>query len=257
MYERAPPGQYYQLLPGGSDIVSELLSVVEVFARLLFDAVPVDDLRPLYVGDMDQHWSACHHPPDEQLYRRLERENAHRGVPSEHGPRRPSAILALQEEILPADAAPYRRRLFSGSTCVAVQRDGVLICRSHREALRRLMQILGSKVPGLSVRGWNLYPAGGFREWHTNEQDTPGWRLYFPCLMREGASYFAVKTATLTEPIRVAEPIASINAFRLSATDLLWHTVYSHVPRISLGVTAPAAVVGRLLDEARFVNEVA
>jgi hypothetical protein len=79
-----------------------------------------------------------------------------------------------------------------------------------------------------------LYPPGGWMGWHTNS-DRAGWRLYITYTRTEGRSFFRWYDGENVKTSYDANGF-TFRLFRVgSQTDLLWHCVYAHDWRLSLG----------------------
>lgn len=74
-------------------------------------------------------------------------------------------------------------------------------------------------------QGDYCYPKGGFRDWHTNKYDTPGWRLYIIDVDVPRQSYFRVKHPQTNEIITVWDEPGTFNFFRIDPNRLLWHSI--------------------------------
>ena len=112
-------------------------------------------------------------------------------------------------------------------------------------------------MPGASSflgRGYFFYPGGGCREWHTNQGDQPGWRLYISTTT--GISHFH----HWTDGVAVAQPehgpVARL--FRVgngqAGEPILWHAISAGTPdaageRWSVGFWVSDEQADRLLAE--------
>src|SRR5690606_16681544 len=101
------------------------------------------------------------------------------------------------------------------------------------------------------ISGNFLYPPGGFREWHTNAHDMPGWRLYYVQTAVPHASWFHY-VDPLTQDMHVLEDRDQhFNLFDLHSRDgWLWHSVYSNTHRCSLGLHVSDAMARSLIQRA-------
>lgn len=93
------------------------------------------------------------------------------------------------------------------------------------------------KLSGIRISGNFYYPPGGFREWHTNKDDEPGWRVYYVRVTEPNKSWFNYVDPITNTMYSVVDRDGYFNLFDLNSEDgLLWHSVYSDTHRFSLGL---------------------
>ncbi|MES2625359.1 MAG: hypothetical protein V4628_08780 [Pseudomonadota bacterium] len=78
------------------------------------------------------------------------------------------------------------------------------------------------------------YPAGAYMGWHTNSR-VPGWRIYINYAEENGKSFFRYKHHLTGEIVTLWDEQWNMRVFRVTATEPLWHCVYSNTNRFSLG----------------------
>ena len=90
---------------------------------------------------------------------------------------------------------------------------------------------------GCDARGNFYYPPGGFREWHTNRINKPGYRIYFIACTENGKSYFNYIIPKTNKVVNVPDKNEYANIFAVtdSVEKALWHSIYSDTHRFSLG----------------------
>ena len=105
-------------------------------------------------------------------------------------------------------------------------------------------KVFGNEL--VAVRGLFYYPPHGLREWHTNEYDAHGWRLYFvhtrPAALQgssrrtprqhghvdlKSCSYFGYEDPWTNSLCRREESDGTLRLFKISKTPTLWHCVAS------------------------------
>jgi len=90
---------------------------------------------------------------------------------------------------------------------------------------------------GLDPRGNFYYPAGGFREWHSNRLDTPGYRVYFVACEKDnksGLNYIDPVTDTV-KTLYDKNETANIFYVNDSKENAFFHSVFSDTDRFSFG----------------------
>ena len=96
------------------------------------------------------------------------------------------------------------------------------------------------KETGYDLKGLFYYPPGGFRELHTNQYHTPGWRLYFIKTLNESESSFHYINPEKLEIIKVPDKNNYFNLFQIKEDELFWHSVFSgETHRFSVGLKIP------------------
>jgi len=88
------------------------------------------------------------------------------------------------------------------------------------------------------LRGLFLYPRHGFREWHSNRFDAPGWRMYLVATEEDGRSWFAARDPRTGTVHHLPDYNGKVNLFRISGApeDMIWHSIYSMTDRWSCGI---------------------
>jgi hypothetical protein len=119
--------------------------------------------------------------------------------------------------------------------------------------LQQLCQIFHE--PHLPHRGNFYYPPNGYREWHTNQFDPSGWRLYLIHTVPTGCSLFRYHLpSTPLEEIRNAiDHDGMVRLFKIpdrreSHGQPLWHTIVSDGQRWSLGLMLSERNAQQLID---------
>lgn len=104
-------------------------------------------------------------------------------------------------------------------------------------ASRVLGNILGDQLLGNSnSRGNFYYPNGGYREWHTNQYDLLGWRLYMVHTSSNQSAYFKYIDPATKEVKTCIDEDGCFRLFKIeSGSNALWHSVISEGDRWSLG----------------------
>ena len=90
---------------------------------------------------------------------------------------------------------------------------------------------------GVDPRGNFYYPAGGFREWHSNRLDTPGYRVYFVACEKDnksGLNYIHPVTDTV-KTLYDKNETANIFYVNNSKENAFFHSVFSDTDRFSFG----------------------
>ena len=72
-----------------------------------------------------------------------------------------------------------------------------------------------------------LYPRTGFRTWHTNKFDSPGWRMCVIDVNRPGRSYFRIQHPGTGELLAYRDKPGTINFFRIDPERPLRHCIRS------------------------------
>ena len=92
-----------------------------------------------------------------------------------------------------------------------------------------------------------LYPANGYRSWHTNRHDEPGWRMYLIQVAEPEASFFRFVHPETGELVTVWDTPDSVNLFPIRADVDLWHCIVSETTnRFSQGFVVPSDWSDRL-----------
>lgn len=181
--------------------------------------------------------SDCHTLPDEEKYERLELHqdpvliksldtlNDSRFLMNNLEPRLGSFIMNT-----PSDFNDF-----------IMERIGTLMTRLH---------LPNSKQHSSDKRGATYIPAGGCMEYHSNQSHFGGWRLYMHYLPEgdEQKSWFAYKHPYDGTYRRIYDNNSGANMFRIrkKPNKLLWHCIYSDVPRFSMGIWLPPELAQHL-----------
>lgn len=148
----------------------------------------------------------------------------------------PKRDYAWSEDQIPKDLPETRHRPRYSATS-GVVRLGPGMAWDQRLKLRRgLSDFFGADV---LESGNFLYPPGGFKEWHTNMDGEPGWRMYI-IHKDEGRSYFRYVCPTTMQIKTVEDRDGQINIFRVGPELPFWHAVKSiDAHRYSKGFIIP------------------
>lgn len=129
------------------------------------------------------------------------------------------------------------------------------VARLATENISKLMRRLGLKnrLERLTdSRGSTYMPAGGFMEYHSNQNHYGGWRLYMHYLPesseKEGKSWFAYRHPFDGTYRRISDSNTSANMFRIRKPPkrLLWHAIFTDTPRFSWGIWIPPELAQHL-----------
>lgn len=98
------------------------------------------------------------------------------------------------------------------------------------------------------LQGAFYYPPGGFRTWHTNRYDVPGWRMYLVDVDQSARSYFRFVRPSDGRLVTVWDQPGTVNFFRIDPAAPLWHCIGNvGTRRWSKGFVVPADWQQRLL----------
>jgi hypothetical protein len=89
------------------------------------------------------------------------------------------------------------------------------------------------------LQGDFWYPKGGFREWHTNMFDKPGWRLYIVDVDEPNRSYFRIRSPITGQIITQWDEPGTFNFFHIDPEQPMWHCIGSDTNRWSKGYVVP------------------
>ena len=208
--------------------LSKQSSVVpEGFHPMTFASPPMQQEYAERRGSLDR-------PPDEEAA--LQKELTYSGIRKE---RRKSRVR--QHEIAsqfyrppPTMMRPDERRIAFGTSVLYVQ----LLQWSRRLGpLTEAVEAYFGRP--CTLQGDFYYPRGGFREWHTNKYDAPGWRLYIVDAQEPRKSYFRIKTPSTGEIYTHWDEPGTFNFFRIDPEHLMWHCIGSDTNRWSKGFVVP------------------
>ena len=121
---------------------------------------------------------------------------------------------------------------------VLFQANGKFHC-GNEKMKNKLHQIIKKKLGDhfIEIRGWFWYPPKGFREWHTNMFDPPGWRSYMVHVDKNDSSWFLIRNPITGNIEKINDKDGNVNFFKLNNYEnLIWHTIYSETNRFSLGL---------------------
>lgn len=87
-----------------------------------------------------------------------------------------------------------------------------------------------------------LYGPGGFRAWHTNAFDQPGWRMYLVDTSQVGGSFFSFISPSTGQMITYRDRwLRAAVFFEIRQTPLFWHCIGSEKSwRYSKGFIIPS-----------------
>jgi len=103
---------------------------------------------------------------------------------------------------------------------------------------------------GVRGSGYFYYPPGGYREWHTNFDDKPGWRFYYISCPEDHKSWFNYINPDTQGMTTIPDKNGYWNVFNLKTVDPLnplWHSIYSDTHRFSLGLHVPDEMALKIL----------
>jgi hypothetical protein len=114
---------------------------------------------------------------------------------------------------------------------------------SSNDHITRILQLICQifSDPHIPHRGNFYYPPNGYREWHTNQFDPFGWRLYLIHTNPTGCSLFRyhLPSTPLEEIKNAIDHDGMIRLFKIPDrrdSEALWHSIVSDGQRWSLGV---------------------
>lgn len=109
-----------------------------------------------------------------------------------------------------------------------------------------IRHIIGGNI---HIRGIFYYPPGGFREWHSNKYDPPGYRLYLVHSLGDSKFQYIDKNK---EMISIPDGDIVLNIFKVgTGDDTLYHNVVSNTDRWSIGFLCDDANVDAFLENIR------
>ena len=135
----------------------------------------------------------------------------------------PKRAYAWSEHQIPENLPDTRNRPRFSATS-GVVRLGPGMDWDQRLKLRR--ELGRYFAADLLESGNFLYPPGGFKEWHTNMDGEPGWRMYI-IHKGEGRSYFRYVCPVTMKIITIEDEDGQINIFRVGPDLPFWHAVKS------------------------------
>lgn len=129
----------------------------------------------------------------------------------------------------------------SGITVDTVTRSQVFPARVELRLFNDLIRVVSDYFGTLcDPRGNYYYPPGGFRTWHTNQFDAPGWRMYLVDVEQDEQSYFRYLHPKTGELVTVWDKKGRVNFFRIDPEVHFWHCIGSlSTNRWSKGFVVP------------------
>ena len=116
---------------------------------------------------------------------------------------------------------------------------------------KELSSLLGEDLENTSLRGNYYYPKGGYREWHTNQYDPLGWRLYFVHIDQSECATFNYIDPVSKARHQCTDTDGMMRLFYVGSGDsLLWHSIVSDGNRWSLGFILNEASALKLINMA-------
>lgn len=148
--------------------------------------------------------------------------------------------ILLREFLESRRKANNKEPLVGGTSPYRVRR-GMVVFRSRAPELSTMAEfvndVFGDECP---VQGNFYYPPKGFRGWHTNAYDRPGWRMYVVLRSNPGSSCFRTFDDKQSKIIDFADEKENIYFFRIHPKFLLCHGVLSiDSHRWSIGFAVP------------------
>jgi len=103
-----------------------------------------------------------------------------------------------------------------------------------------LTNILRADAREFRPSGYLYYPSGGYKEWHTNRFEAPGWRIYFIHTEHDGCSDFKYIDPHTDRVVNRKDRDGIARLFRITdgkhaGEPLLWHSIHSQGDRWSFG----------------------
>jgi hypothetical protein len=131
-----------------------------------------------------------------------------------------------------------------------VQSNGKFQCGNKKlksELHNIIKNIYGDEF--IELRGWFWYPPKGFREWHTNRYDPPGWRIYLLSVEEDNKSWFLLRDPKTGELKKYNDKNGYVNIFKLYSEkeNLIWHSICSQTNRFSLGMYFTDSFIEKLI----------
>jgi hypothetical protein len=115
-------------------------------------------------------------------------------------------------------------------------------------ANRYLNSILNTPLDN-HQRGNFYYPPQGYREWHTNQFDVHGWRLYVVHTVPDGCAQFNYVDPQTGEVKTCIDSSGCLRLFKVGSGDQkLWHSIVSEGDRWSLGYVINEETANTLIE---------
>jgi hypothetical protein len=113
-----------------------------------------------------------------------------------------------------------------------------------------LSQILGvDESLNDCQRGNFFYPAGGYREWHTNQFDIHGWRLYLVHTEPDNCAVFRYVDPHTRTVHSCSDYTGCMRMFKVrGGRNKLWHSIVSDGNRWSLGYVISDDTASKLVE---------
>ncbi len=120
-----------------------------------------------------------------------------------------------------------------------------------RLVARKVKELFRSDHPVWADRiGHFWYPPGSYMGWHTNS-NAPGWRMYVTYCDDPGKSFFRYRDPRSHEIATSYDRRWTVRLFKVSANDLMWHSIYSDTNRYSFGyrIVERPSLSGRITNK--------
>src|SRR5262245_31379252 len=181
----------------------------------LWDAITALSVLPK-IFDQGQFLAHIDQPYMKEISDSLERRPTEAMIRVE----RDIPLLELRNGSYPPPAFPYLT-----ASCGIVHLKKFMKGDSDWEFLNPYVEEV-FKSP-IKARGHFLYPPRGFKEWHTNLQSEPGWRMYIINVDKDRESFFRYVDPETNEVKTVWDFDGAVNIFYVGRAPLLWHCVKS------------------------------
>lgn len=109
-----------------------------------------------------------------------------------------------------------------------MRRVDAIVARKAKALFRTEQSIWAERI------GHFWYPPTSYMGWHTNS-NAPGWRMYVTYCDEAGKSYFRYRDPRTHEIVTSHDRTWTVRLFKVSADDLMWHSIYSDTNRYSFG----------------------
>ncbi len=130
----------------------------------------------------------------------------------------------------------------------------MLSSKSNKTGRNQWLMRYFDDFDGMNNTGFFYYPPGAYREWHTNENDLIGYRLYYVQVDKPDASwlYYLMPGSSSLDPTtirKVSDKTDHYNLFKITKDPVLWHAVYSkEAHRFSVGLNVRQSFIETLLE---------
>jgi hypothetical protein len=152
-------------------------------------------------------------------------------------------ILAAEQDVESIGTVGQNRQIANCIVFGSRQVEGAIRQNDVRRLMRRVDRIVARKVKELFRSphavwvdriGHFWYPPGSYMGWHTNS-NAPGWRMYVTHCDEPGKSFFRYRDPRSHEIVTSYDRRWTVRLFKVSAADLMWHSIYSDTNRYSFG----------------------